>query len=170
MMIKTKYGYARSTVPLHPPDDDIDTTAGDHDDHGHHHSYLFDQRPPLADGEGMSSELLLYASLDGLLVLQHWRRSGSGPFTYVICNPVTRQWASLPSPFTVVPVPRRRGALDCFRTNVACGFYFHASSGEYRLLLHCVRGPSCRDLERYCCVVSIGSAHMPRRLAHAPPS
>jgi len=158
MIVETEYGFVRSTVPLSPTD--MTTIAGDDDGH---HRYLFEPRPLAADGNGMSADFELYASLDGLLVLKQWRYDPpniSSPFTYVICNPVRRQWANLP-----VPVPRR-GATEV----VACGFYFHASSGEYRLLLHCVirarRGHW--DWEHYCCVVSVGSA-LPRRLPHAPP-
>ncbi|RLM99558.1 hypothetical protein C2845_PM06G04260 [Panicum miliaceum] len=61
---------------------------------------------------------LLYA-LHGLLVLQQ------RPGLYIICNPVTRQWTNLP---VLAPEP-------CF-TAFPCGFYFHSSSGEYRLLCH----------------------------------
>ncbi|CAD6343335.1 unnamed protein product [Miscanthus lutarioriparius] len=157
MIVETEYGFIRSTVPLSPTD--MPTIAGDDDGH---HRYLFEPRPLAADGNGKSADFELYASLDGLLVLKQWRYDPQNlsTFTYVICNPVRRQWANLP-----VPVPRR-GATDV----VTCGFYFHASSGEYRLLLHCVvlrdrRGHG----ERYCCVVSVGRA-LPRRLPHAPPS
>lgn len=150
--------------------------GGDGDGH-HHRRYLFEPRRTPADGDGISSEFTLQASLDGLLVMKQWRSGAptiSDQFTFVVCNPITRQWANLPS-----PVPRCRGACD-FRAAVACGFYLHASSGEYRLLLHCVvrdwRLPLPRRQERddwesrYYCVLSVGSAALPRRLPHAPPT
>ncbi|XBI96456.1 hypothetical protein VPH35_032735 [Triticum aestivum] len=86
-------------------------------------------------------------SLDGLLVLepQHSR--------FIICNPMTRQSASLPP---LAPHP-------CF-TTFACGFYLHGSSNEYRLLCHCLQGEA-REHSYY--ILSTGST-LPRRLGPAP--
>ncbi|XP_073363619.1 F-box protein At5g49610-like [Aegilops tauschii subsp. strangulata] len=86
-------------------------------------------------------------SLDGLLVLQ------PQPSRYIICNPMTRQSASLPP---LAPQP-------CF-TACACGFYLHGSSNEYRLLCHCLQGEA-REHSYY--ILSTAST-LPRRLGRAP--
>ncbi|TVU29964.1 hypothetical protein EJB05_21563, partial [Eragrostis curvula] len=102
---------------------------------------------------------LLY-SLDGLIVL------GQLPFRYVVCDPVRRQSARLPE---LPPDP-------CFSVD-PCGFYRHASSGEYRLLCHCL-GKDQLDgaagvyaifqRERYFCVLSPSSPASRRLPARAP--
>lgn len=97
-------------------------------------------------------------SLHGLLVLmQRWG-------LFVICNPATRQWTNLPDM-----------GEQSYRSVFGCGFYFHASSGEYRLLCHAIK----RGKEEYCLntysitrqrhyyILSAGSI-MPRRLGPAP--
>nr|CAB3463956.1 unnamed protein product [Digitaria exilis] len=62
-------------------------------------------------------------SLDGLLVLR------KRPGLFAICNPATRQLTHLPPLLPPEDRPLRF-------TAVACGFYSHAPSGEYRLLCH----------------------------------
>lgn len=91
-------------------------------------------------------------SLDGLLVLE------PRPSRYIICNPMTRQSASLPP---LAPQP-------CF-TAFACGFYLHGSSNEYRLLCHCLHGETeeARHRQRSYYILSTGST-LPRRLGRAP--
>uniref|UniRef100_A0A8I6WXA1 F-box domain-containing protein n=1 Tax=Hordeum vulgare subsp. vulgare TaxID=112509 RepID=A0A8I6WXA1_HORVV len=94
-------------------------------------------------------------SLDGLLVLEP--RHGRSRF--IICNPMTRQSASLPP---LVPQP-------CFNA-FACGFYLHSPSNEYRLLCHCVQGETDqarRHTEQSYYILSTGST-LPRRLGRAP--
>ncbi|RCV16310.1 hypothetical protein SETIT_3G127800v2 [Setaria italica] len=90
----------------------------------------------------------LLASLDGLLLL---RRS---PGHFMVCNPTTRQWSKLPA---LVPKP-------CSIV-YPCGFYFHSSSGEYRLLCHY----SWEEYyyNDYYYIIST-SGDLPRRLARAP--
>ncbi|KAF8704949.1 hypothetical protein HU200_031194 [Digitaria exilis] len=88
-----------------------------------------------------SSDVLY--SLDGLLVVSQL------PGLFAICNPSTRQWATLPA---LAPEPR---PFDV----VTCGFYSpHASSGEYRLLCQ-VR----HKYERYYCILSTAGDALPRR-------
>ena len=60
-------------------------------------------------------------SLHGLLLL---RQSCD---LFVVCNPVTRQWTNLPE-------LGRQSYCSVFE----CGFYFHTSSGEYRLLCNTI--------------------------------
>nr|CAB3460252.1 unnamed protein product [Digitaria exilis] len=62
-------------------------------------------------------------SLDGLLVLR------KRPGLFAICNPATRQLTHL---LPLLPPEDRPLRF----TAVACGFYSHAPSGEYRLLCH----------------------------------
>ncbi|XP_062179523.1 F-box protein At5g49610-like [Phragmites australis] len=75
--------------------------------------------PTKRANDGSATWCSLLYSLDGLLVLRQ------RPGLYIICNPITRQWTNLP---VLTPEP-------CF-TAFPCGFYFHSSSGEYRLLCH----------------------------------
>nr|CAB3460250.1 unnamed protein product [Digitaria exilis] len=72
-------------------------------------------------GPSVSRSSAVLFSLDGLLVLTQ------RPGIYVICNPATRQWTRLPVLGPDETRPRRFDAA-------ACGFYWHASSGEHRLL------------------------------------
>uniref|UniRef100_A0A0E0L5X6 F-box domain-containing protein n=1 Tax=Oryza punctata TaxID=4537 RepID=A0A0E0L5X6_ORYPU len=88
-------------------------------------------------------------SLDGLLVFE--QRVG----LYFISNPTTRQRAYLP------PL----GPETC--TNpVACGFYFHRPSGEYRLLCHGTDQAAATGGDLYYTLSAGGS--QPRRLVAAP--
>ncbi|TVU20120.1 hypothetical protein EJB05_36313, partial [Eragrostis curvula] len=95
-------------------------------------------------------------SLDGLLVLM--QRSG----LYIICNPTTRQWTNFP---VLAPEP-------CSDASV-CGFYFHSSSGEYRLRCHGAEKDhdSVSDGRRrnrcYYYILSAGGT-LPRRIGRAP--
>jgi F-box interacting protein len=98
---------------------------------------------------------LVLQSLDGLLVLKQQRWGH-----FVICNPTTRQWINLPE-----LVHQSYVAIS------VCGFYSHASSGEYRLLCHAIdrhdlESPGAK-LPRYYHVLSTG-AILPRRLGQAP--
>ncbi|TVU03355.1 hypothetical protein EJB05_51117, partial [Eragrostis curvula] len=68
---------------------------------------------------GLNESCLLLASCEGVLLL----RVGRG--IYLICNPVTRQWAELPR-----PPANRLNVLEY-------GFYYHQQSGEFRLLCRC---------------------------------
>jgi hypothetical protein len=94
---------------------------------------------------------ILLASCDGLVLL------GTGAAgQYLICNPSLRQWTELPR-------LRRRHDVellpsDAFRPS---GFYFHESSGEYRLLCHVTVDEDSRAACYY--VLSTG-ADEPRRL------
>lgn len=132
----------------------------DNDDMGRR-GYLCD---PITRGKGgrVTMSLGLVASLDGMLLLQQ------SPGHYVLCNPTTRQWSKMP-------------ALDprLCSTVYPCGFYFHCSSGEYRLLCHYVKvsaskntsSPDLSSWEEYCndyyYIIST-SGDLPRRLARAP--
>ncbi|CAL4901749.1 unnamed protein product [Urochloa decumbens] len=87
--------------------------------------YLYDPCPRAEDGTTRTGAFDLRASLDGLLVLEELLR---GRGTFIVCNPTTRQWTNLPA------LTHQCSAA------YACGFYFHASSGEYRLLCHGVEG------------------------------
>ncbi|RCV16303.1 LOW QUALITY PROTEIN: hypothetical protein SETIT_3G127200v2 [Setaria italica] len=69
------------------------------------------------DGTPMVDSFDVLYSLDGLLVLN--QRRG----LFIVCNPIIRQWTNLPA----------LASEPCF-TAIACGFYLHGSSGEYRLL------------------------------------
>ncbi|CAL4909602.1 unnamed protein product [Urochloa decumbens] len=113
--------------------------------------YLYDPCPRAEDGTTRTGAFDLRASLDGLLVLEELLR---GRGTFIVCNPITRQWTNLPAL-----------AHQCSAA-YACGFYFHASSGEYRLLCHGVEGADGNS-SHYYYILSAGSAR-PRRLACAP--
>ncbi|KAF8716161.1 hypothetical protein HU200_026437 [Digitaria exilis] len=153
MILGTEHGLSRSAIV--PPSLHLDMVAGDG------HRYLFDPRPRAPDGDGCVE---LCASLDGLLVLEQRRHcpyyGTCNASTYIICNPVTRQWTNLPAlcPATVATGSR-------FFASVY-GFYFHASSDEYRLLFGCVTPPS--EEEPYFCIVSVGRT-LPRRLMSCGP-
>ncbi|KAL6629209.1 hypothetical protein ACP70R_028974 [Stipagrostis hirtigluma subsp. patula] len=67
-------------------------------------------------------QLHLVDSRDGLLLFADGKRS------FLICNPATRQWASLP------PLPPEMCAC-----RVPSGLYFHRPSGEHRVL--CIGEP-----------------------------
>ncbi|CAL5096302.1 unnamed protein product [Urochloa decumbens] len=113
--------------------------------------YLYDPCPRAEDGTTKTGAFDLRASLDGLLVLEELLR---GRGTFIVCKPITRQWTSLPA------LTHQCSAA------YACGFYFHASSGEYRLLCHGVEGAD-GNYSHYYYILSAGSAR-PRRLARAP--
>lgn len=85
---------------------------------------------------------LLLASCDGLLLF----RKSVGQ--YLICNPATRQWTSLPQ------LTRAKCTYDA-----ESGFYLHQPSGEYRLMCH------CEASDRASCyyILSTGAA-APRRV------
>ncbi|XBI21858.1 hypothetical protein VPH35_062937 [Triticum aestivum] len=81
------------------------------------------------------------ASCDGLLILsQHM--AGSGTYSFSVCNPVTRQHASLQ-------------ALSNFNI---LRMYQHRPTGKYRLLLH---GPLAKG-KIGCYVCALGSNQPPR--------
>ncbi|CAL4909781.1 unnamed protein product [Urochloa decumbens] len=108
--------------------------------------FLCDSAERNKNGTATWSRLL--ASLHGLLVFEQ------RPGLYAVCNPVTRQWTNLP---VLAPDP-------CF-TAFACGFYFHGSSGEYRLLCHGEEAAS--GWKDYYYVLAAGATR-PRRLSRAP--
>ncbi|CAN6327239.1 unnamed protein product [Urochloa humidicola] len=114
--------------------------------------YLYDPCPRAKDGTTKTGAFDLRASLDGLLVLEDLLR-GRGSF--IVCNPITRQWTTLPMLTT-----------QCSAA-YACGFYFHASSGEYRLLCHGVEASHGNSSCSSYYILSAGSSQ-PRRLARAP--
>ncbi|KAF8783572.1 hypothetical protein HU200_000510 [Digitaria exilis] len=64
----------------------------------------------------------LIAPCDGLLLLEVRGHAINNVERLLVCNPVTRQWTS-------VPLPRSGHTLTR-----ACGFYLHGPSGEHRLL------------------------------------
>ncbi|RLN29227.1 hypothetical protein C2845_PM05G29160 [Panicum miliaceum] len=145
IIVRNEHGFTRCSLPPSPDPNVMMTGDG--------HRYLFDPSPRAADGTLGESCFELCASFDGLLVLEY--RQGRfcdtrSPGTYIVCNPVTRQWTlpSLRSPATV------------------SGFYFHASSGEHRLLFRCEITPGGEDYD--VCIVSVGSGAPPRRLTRGP--
>ncbi|TVT98600.1 hypothetical protein EJB05_56097, partial [Eragrostis curvula] len=87
------------------------------------------------------------ASCDGVLLLS--KKEGFyyySPKRYLLCNPVTRQWAEL---------PRLPNGYSSDNTEYA--FYFHKPSGEFRLL--------CRHADRIWFIVSTGTDDAkPRRV------
>nr|XP_034605914.1 F-box protein At5g49610-like isoform X1 [Setaria viridis] len=111
-------------------------------------SHLFDRRQLYEDGRTRRNNRCfdVVCSLDGLLVLSQ------RPGLFVVCNPATRQWTNLPA---LRQEPRRLHAI-------ACGFYSHGSSGEYRLLCHVEY-----RRKRYYYILAAGGA-LPRRLGRAP--
>ncbi|CAN6341059.1 unnamed protein product [Urochloa humidicola] len=108
--------------------------------------FLCDSAERHKNGTATWSRLL--SSLHGLLVFEQ------RPGLYAVCNPVTRQWTNLP---VLAPDP-------CF-TAFPCGFYFHGSSGEYRLLCHGNEASS--GWKDYYYVLAAGATR-PRRLSRAP--
>ncbi|CAN6200187.1 unnamed protein product [Urochloa humidicola] len=70
-----------------------------------------------------TQDWLLLASADGALLFK------KNEWVYVICNPVTRQWAQLPR----LPPPQEQHDRRA-RTDREFAFYLDISSGEYRLL------------------------------------
>ncbi|KAF8679389.1 hypothetical protein HU200_045732 [Digitaria exilis] len=92
---------------------------------------------------------LLVASSNGVLLF----RKEEG--LYLLCNPVTRQWAELPR------LPPRPPHLKHNKAMVdsECAFYFHSNSGEYRLL--CRRNSSIKETTWW--ILAAGAAE-PRRL------
>ncbi|KAM3253626.1 hypothetical protein ACQJBY_047613 [Aegilops geniculata] len=97
-------------------------------------------------------------SLHGLLVL---RQSCD---LFVICNPATRQWTNLPE---LCP--------QSYCLVFECGFYFHTSSGEYRLLCHAIEkeeeeftNSNFKPETRGCYYILSAGAILPRRLGSAP--
>ncbi|XP_073112968.1 F-box/kelch-repeat protein At3g06240-like isoform X2 [Elaeis guineensis] len=94
----------------------------------------------------VKSEFSLLACCDGLLCFRAWQ--------YYVCNPHTKEWISVP--YTNYPesnstkmsdplegsriAPRIQPRLGAFciapriQPRYLCGFYFHPSTGEYRLL------------------------------------
>jgi hypothetical protein len=146
MIVFTEHGLSRSAAPL-----SLDLEPAASGAVGRRRFYLSDPRSLAEDG---ASPVFysLRASLDGLLVLEESRRG-----LYIICNPITEQWTNLP-------------VLARCSTAYACGFYFHTSSGEYRLLCHGVEeeqeeGAGTRS--NYYYVLSAGST-LPRRMTRAP--
>ncbi|RLN29026.1 hypothetical protein C2845_PM05G27650 [Panicum miliaceum] len=122
-------------------------------------SRLFYRRQFAGDGTWTPHFFNVLYSLDGLVVPHQ------PPGIYIVCNPITRQWTNLP---VLAPEP-------CFNT-FACGFYLHASSGEYRLLCHGVEeeeeearitGGSIWNRKRHYYGLSPGGT-LPRRLGRAP--
>ncbi|CAN6336662.1 unnamed protein product [Urochloa humidicola] len=110
--------------------------------------FLCDPAERHKNGTATWSKLL--CSLHGLLVFQQ------RPGLYAICNPITRQWTNLP---VLAPDP-------CF-TAFPCGFYFHGSSGEYRLLCHGDEASPSPGWKDYYYVLAAGATR-PRRLSRAP--
>jgi hypothetical protein len=119
-------------------------------------SHLLYRQQLARDGTPMGDLFNVLYSLDGLLVLCQCRG------LFIVCNPTTRQWTNLPA---IAPEP-------CF-TAIACGFYLHGSSGEYRLLCHGMgkeesRGTgSIRNGNSHYYVLNAGGT-LPRRLGRAP--
>ncbi|OEL15031.1 hypothetical protein BAE44_0023950 [Dichanthelium oligosanthes] len=83
----------------------------------HYHKCLTTTTDPL---QWWPPHCLLLGSCDGILLLEK-----EGGF-YLLCNPVTRQWAELPR------LPKHNYFSPTAVREYA--FYFHMSSGEYRLL------------------------------------
>ncbi|OEL28937.1 hypothetical protein BAE44_0010043 [Dichanthelium oligosanthes] len=86
----------------------------------------------------------LLASCDGVLLFKKDRG------LYLLCNPITRQWAELPR----LPVEY------CKDSDPEYGFYFHPPSGEFRLLC-------CSLRLRVWYILSTGAAE-PRHLEMNP--
>ncbi|KAL6629773.1 hypothetical protein ACP70R_029538 [Stipagrostis hirtigluma subsp. patula] len=113
---------------------------------------------PAASGDAGRRRLLrfdgqlhLVDSRDGLLLFADGERS------FLICNPATRQWASLPS---LAP------EIMCVAAGfVPSGLYIHRPSGEHRVL--CIGGPPPRSSGPYVAafhyILPTGAAE-PRRL------
>ncbi|KAL6610691.1 hypothetical protein ACP70R_040660 [Stipagrostis hirtigluma subsp. patula] len=118
--------------------------------------FLCDARQLAGDGTWTGRRGHVVSSLDGLLLL--WQPDA----LYTVCNPATRQWTNLPE---LTP--------DLCCSAVHCGFYFHSSSGEYRLLCEGTpreeleAGTSFSDTNRYYYVLSAGGTQ-PRRLGRTP--
>ncbi|KAJ1258230.1 hypothetical protein BS78_10G059100 [Paspalum vaginatum] len=147
-MLTLTQSWTVSAVPLSP---DLDAA-----DDGARRRYLCNLT--LRDSRGVFGCCDLVASLHGLLVLE--QRIG----LYIVCNPTTRHWTNL-----LVLAPR-----PCYIA-YPCGFYYHSSSGEYRLLCHGKEAAPSRRWQHYCYdddeyyyyILSAGSA-LPRRHAPAP--
>uniref|UniRef100_A0A453GIQ2 F-box associated beta-propeller type 3 domain-containing protein n=2 Tax=Aegilops tauschii subsp. strangulata TaxID=200361 RepID=A0A453GIQ2_AEGTS len=94
----------------------------------------------------LDQDFYLEASCDGLLVLSTFAKGGSG-CCISICNPVTREHASLAGPpwdFT------------------AFGMYLHRPTGEYRLLLQRGSNRDSPEEQIDCYVFPLGSDQPPR--------
>ncbi|OEL28939.1 hypothetical protein BAE44_0010042 [Dichanthelium oligosanthes] len=106
--------------------------------------------PEFINGENcskLSGHCLRIASCSGVLLF----RIGRGGGRYLICNPVTRQWAHLP-----------RLQVQGHHIIVEYGFYFHQPSGEYRLQCHC----QSRLVSKKYYIVSAGGTE-PRQVSMA---
>lgn len=80
----------------------------------------------------VKSDFSLLACCDGLLCFRAWQ--------YYVCNPCTKEWITVPCtnyPESMcVPLGGGRVArkMCANEHRYLCGFYFHLSTGEYRLL------------------------------------
>ncbi|CAN6235404.1 unnamed protein product [Urochloa humidicola] len=116
-----------------------------------HYPKYYVAGPPEPWRYSMPQHCLLLASCGGVLLFD--TKKGAGP--YLLCNPITRQWAALPKPITT-------GAGAGFISEYA--FYFHEPSGEHRLLCgHRAPGGGGGGGQMAWCVLSTGAAE-PRRV------
>ncbi|CAL5031392.1 unnamed protein product [Urochloa decumbens] len=100
----------------------------------------------------MPQHCLLLASCGGVLLF-----ATKGADSYLLCNPITRQWAALPK-----ITDAAAGAAGGVRVS-EYAFYFHEPSGEHRLLCGRREPAGADDAPTAWCILSTGAA-LPRRV------